>query len=84
MFQNLYKNTFSYRTPPVAASLAYFLQLFPLLRFLHLLFTHTHTHTHTHNTSHHIKQINDYMKTHKHENIRIFEKQAPGVLLLGL
>ena len=56
-----------------------------------LLFTHTdthtdthrHSHTHTHITSH---QTNSYMKTLKHENIRIFEKHAhaPGVLLLAL
>ena len=47
--------------------------------------THAHTHTRTHAHTHtHKHQSNSYMKTHKHENIRMFEKHAPGVLLLAL
>ena len=41
------------------------------------------THTSHHITSHHITshQTNSYMKIHKHENIRIFEKRAPWKLI---
>ena len=62
-------------------TIVYFLLLFPSFRFLHLFYSHTNTHTHTHITSH---QTNSYTKTHKHENIRISGKHAPGVLLLAL
>ena len=50
-------------------TITYFYYYFPRFVFLSSLFK-----------SH---QTNSYMKTHKHENIKIFEKHAPGVLLIA-
>ena len=54
-------------------TIPYFLLLFPSFRFLNL-FIHTQITPH---------QTNSYMKNHKHQNIKRFDKHAQGVPLLA-